>query len=91
MAPVEVISKRGATGEGIGSPLWGSPDAPCASLIGQLRDGVALAVQGVEANTSQTSSAEDTSAAPSDPCLSPSCFVLLTANLHDDTAGAPAL
>ena len=54
--------KRGATGEGMGRPLLGSADAPSASLIGQLRDGALSPFQGVEPNTSQTSSKEDTSA-----------------------------
>lgn len=46
----------------MGSPLLGSPDVLGASLIGQLRDGVLSLFQGVEPNTSQTSSVEDTSA-----------------------------
>ena len=46
----------------MGRPLLGSADAPSASLIGQLRDGALSPFQGVEPNTSQTSSKEDTSA-----------------------------
>lgn len=46
----------------MGRPLLGSPDAPSASLIGQLRDGALSPFQGVEPNTSQTASEEDTSA-----------------------------
>ena len=54
--------KRGATGKGMGSPLLGSPDVLGASLIGRLRDGTLSLFQGVEPNTSQTSSVQDTSA-----------------------------